>query len=76
MQLNIADLGLRLPFDDEERCKRLLASVNETIAGQLQEERADKYPSFVLADILDMDGLLSAFDWALESIRSVAPREP
>ena len=69
LQMSLGNLRLIPPFDDAERLSGLVARVNEAITGQLLDEKAEKYPSFLLAEVSDMDGLLSAFDWALEMIR-------
>ena len=72
LQMHFGDLKFRPPFDDQDTRLGLLARVNKATGAQLPEDGATRYPSFFVSEVSDMDGLLSTFDWAMDSIRSEA----
>ncbi|MCH8009726.1 MAG: hypothetical protein IIC91_12775 [Chloroflexi bacterium] len=76
VQMHFGDLKFHPPFDSQDARLQLLAKVNEATGVQLPDDGAGRYPSYLLSDVSDMAGLLAVFDWALEAIRSVPPREP
>ncbi len=70
LQMHFGDLKKRPPFESQDARVELLIKVNEASGAQLPED-ASKYPSFLVSEVSDMTGLLSAFDWALAEIESV-----
>ena len=72
LQMHFGDLKKGPPFDKQDTRLMLLAKVIEATGAELPEDGVNRYPSFLVSRVSDMDGLLSAFDWAIDSIRSQA----
>lgn len=72
IQWNFRDLKERPPFDRPEMHLELLRRINDIAGVTISEEKATKFPSFLLSDVRDEANtqvLLNALDWAVAEIQ-------